>query len=72
VQLAARGDAELGEDFAQVVLDGIRGNEQPRDGTCSLGTSVDVTKTAVLTARTVIAEVNPEMPRTGGAGTRAR
>jgi len=36
------------------------------DGTCSLGISVDVNKAAVLTARTVIAEVNPSMPRTGG------
>jgi acyl-CoA hydrolase len=36
------------------------------DGTCSLGISVDVTKAAVLAARTVIAEVNPAMPRTAG------
>src|SRR5262252_2811727 len=36
------------------------------DGTCSLGISVDVTKAAVQTARTVIAEVNPAMPRTAG------
>jgi acyl-CoA hydrolase/RimJ/RimL family protein N-acetyltransferase len=36
------------------------------DGTCSLGISVDVTKAAVLAARTVIAEVNPSMPRTRG------
>ena len=36
------------------------------DGTCSLGISVDVTKAAALAARTVIAEVNPEMPRTTG------
>jgi acyl-CoA hydrolase/GNAT superfamily N-acetyltransferase len=36
------------------------------DGTCSLGISVDVTKTAALAARTVIAEVNPAMPRTAG------
>ena len=33
------------------------------DGTCSLGISVDVTKAAALAARTVIAEVNPAMPR---------
>jgi RimJ/RimL family protein N-acetyltransferase len=37
-----------------------------RDGTCSLGISVDVTKAAALAARTVIAEVNPAMPRTAG------
>ncbi len=36
------------------------------DGTCSLGISVDVTKAAALAARTVIAEVNPAMPRTRG------
>ncbi len=36
------------------------------DGTCSLGVSVDVTKAAALAARTVIAEVNPAMPRTAG------
>jgi acyl-CoA hydrolase/GNAT superfamily N-acetyltransferase len=36
------------------------------DGTCSLGISVDVTKAAALAARTVIAEVNPRMPRTAG------
>jgi acyl-CoA hydrolase/RimJ/RimL family protein N-acetyltransferase len=36
------------------------------DGTCSLGISVDVTKAATLAARTVIAEVNPAMPRTTG------
>jgi acyl-CoA hydrolase/RimJ/RimL family protein N-acetyltransferase len=37
------------------------------DGTCSLGVSVDVTRDAALAARTVIAEVNPAMPRTAGA-----
>jgi RimJ/RimL family protein N-acetyltransferase len=36
------------------------------DGTCSLGISVDVNKAAALHARTVIAEVNPAMPRTAG------
>jgi acyl-CoA hydrolase/RimJ/RimL family protein N-acetyltransferase len=36
------------------------------DGTCSLGISVDVTKAAALAAPTVIAEVNPAMPRTTG------
>ena len=36
------------------------------DGTCSLGVSVDITRAAVLAARTVIAEVNPAMPRTRG------
>src|SRR4051794_17932477 len=36
------------------------------DGTCSLGVSVDVTKAAAMAANTVIAEVNPAMPRTAG------
>jgi acyl-CoA hydrolase/RimJ/RimL family protein N-acetyltransferase len=36
------------------------------DGTCSLGISVDVTKAAALAAQTVIAEINPAMPRTYG------
>jgi acyl-CoA hydrolase/RimJ/RimL family protein N-acetyltransferase len=36
------------------------------DGTCSLGISVDINKAAALHARTVIAEVNPAMPRTAG------
>lgn len=36
------------------------------DGSCSLGISVDITRAAALAARTVIAEVNPAMPRTRG------
>jgi acyl-CoA hydrolase/RimJ/RimL family protein N-acetyltransferase len=36
------------------------------EGMCSLGISVDVTRAAALAARCVIAEVNPEMPRTRG------
>jgi 4-hydroxybutyrate CoA-transferase len=37
-----------------------------RNGLCSLGVSVDYTKKAVETAKMVIAEVNPTMPRTHG------
>lgn len=37
-------------------------------GFCSLGVSVDVASTAVKTARHVIAQVNPKMPRTFGDG----
>ena len=37
-------------------------------GRCSLGTSVDVTRTAVREARIVIAEINPQLPYTFGAG----
>jgi len=39
-----------------------------RHGFCSLGVSVDVTRAAVQVARTVIAQVNPNMPRTHGDG----
>jgi acyl-CoA hydrolase len=39
-----------------------------RHGFCSLGVSVDVTRAAVQVARTVIAQVNPRMPRTHGDG----
>ena len=37
-------------------------------GYCSLGTSVDIAKAAVENAKTVIALVNPKMPRTHGNG----
>jgi acyl-CoA hydrolase len=37
-------------------------------GFCSLGTSVDVAKAAVETAKVIIAQVNPNMPRVHGAG----
>ena len=37
-------------------------------GYCSLGTSVDIAKAAVETARIVVAQVNPNMPRTHGDG----
>ena len=36
------------------------------DATCSLGVSVDITRSAVMAATTVIAEINPAMPRTRG------
>lgn len=39
-----------------------------RHGYCSLGVSVDVTREAILSARYVIAQVNPQMPRTHGDG----
>jgi 4-hydroxybutyrate CoA-transferase len=39
-----------------------------RHGFCSLGVSVDATRSAVQTARTVIAQVNRKMPRTHGDG----
>jgi 4-hydroxybutyrate CoA-transferase len=39
-----------------------------RHGFCSLGTSVDAARAAVDSARTVIAQVNPQMPRMHGDG----
>ena len=39
-----------------------------KHGYCSLGVSVDVAATAVKTAKHVIAQVNPRMPRTLGDG----
>lgn len=39
-----------------------------KHGYCSLGTSVDIARAAVDTAKWVIAQVNPKMPRTHGDG----
>ncbi len=39
-----------------------------KHGFCSLGTSVDVAKSAVKHAKKVIAQINPNMPRTHGDG----
>lgn len=39
-----------------------------KHGYCTLGTSVDVARSAVDTAKTIIAVVNPKMPRTHGDG----
>lgn len=39
-----------------------------KHGYCSLGTSVDITLPAIQTARTVIAQINPNVPRTHGDG----
>lgn len=39
-----------------------------KHGYCSLGVSVDVASTAIKTAKYVIAQVNPRMPRTLGDG----
>jgi acyl-CoA hydrolase/GNAT superfamily N-acetyltransferase len=58
-QLFANGQLPLDVAMVQVA-------PPDDDGTCSLGISVDVTKAAALAARTVIAEVNPAMPRTAG------
>ncbi|UYP46026.1 butyrate:acetyl-CoA coenzyme A-transferase [Candidatus Lokiarchaeum ossiferum] len=37
-----------------------------QNGYCSLGTNVDINKTMVEVAKTVIAQINPQMPRTMG------
>jgi acyl-CoA hydrolase len=39
-----------------------------KHGFCSLGVSVDVTRAATKAAKTIIAQVNPNMPRTHGDG----
>lgn len=39
-----------------------------KHGYCSLGTSVDIARSAVKHARHIIAQVNPNMPRTHGDG----
>ncbi|HYI78832.1 MAG TPA: 4-hydroxybutyrate CoA-transferase, partial [Chryseolinea sp.] len=39
-----------------------------KHGFCSLGVSVDIAATAVKTAKHVIAQINPKMPRTLGDG----
>lgn len=39
-----------------------------KHGFCSLGTSVDVTIPAIETAKTVIAQINPNVPRSHGDG----
>lgn len=39
-----------------------------RHGYCSLGTSVDITLPAVQTAKYVVAQINPNVPRTHGDG----
>lgn len=56
-------DAILPIDIAMVQV-----SPPDHHGYCSLGTSVDIAKAAVETARIVIAQVNPRMPRTHGDG----
>ncbi|HOY04934.1 MAG TPA: acetyl-CoA hydrolase/transferase C-terminal domain-containing protein [Saprospiraceae bacterium] len=46
----------------------IQVSEPDRHGYCSLGPSVDIARSAVNNARHVIAQVNPQMPRTHGDG----
>ncbi|MGV3614158.1 MAG: acetyl-CoA hydrolase/transferase family protein [Fimbriimonas sp.] len=39
-----------------------------RHGFCSMGTSIEISRSAVLAARQVVAQVNPQVPRTHGDG----
>jgi acyl-CoA hydrolase len=54
----------------QLPLDVALVNVSPPDkhGYCSLGTSVDIALSAVNNAKFVIAQINPQMPRTHGDG----
>ena len=56
--LVARGQHRVDVALVQVA-------PPDEEGMCSLGVSVDITLAAALHARTVLAEVNPAMPRTG-------
>lgn len=62
--------SEIPELFKQNILpiDVALVQVSPPDkhGYCSLGTSVDIARTAVNTAKYVIAQVNPRVPRTHG------
>lgn len=64
--------SEIGALFRQrkVNLDAALVHVSPPDqhGFCSLGTSVDVVRAAVESAKVVIAQINPQMPRTHGDG----
>jgi acyl-CoA hydrolase/RimJ/RimL family protein N-acetyltransferase len=60
--LVARGQLRVDVALVQVA-------PPDEQGMCSLGVSVDITLAAALHARTLIAEVNPAMPRTGDATT---
>ncbi|RKF04070.1 acyl-CoA hydrolase [Tenacibaculum lutimaris] len=46
----------------------IQVSSPDKHGYCSLGTSVDITLPAIQTAKTVIAQINPNVPRTHGDG----
>lgn len=79
-QAVARGQADYVPVFLSEVPQLFRGGAMPLDvalinvsppdrhGYCSLGTSVDATRAAVQSAKTVIAQVNARMPRSHGDG----
>ncbi|OAQ39327.1 4-hydroxybutyrate CoA-transferase [Pedobacter psychrophilus] len=56
------------EEFLPIDVAIIQVSEPDKHGYCTLGTSVDISKAAVDCAKSVIAQVNPNMPRTHGDG----
>lgn len=56
------------EGFLPLDVALVQVSEPDAHGYCSLGTSVDIAKAAVETAKHVIAQINPRMPRTHGHG----
>ena len=79
-EAVARGDADYVPAFLSEMPRLFRSGVLPLDvafvhvsppdrhGYCSLGVSVDIARAAVEAAGTVIAQVNPRMPRTHGDG----
>nr|WP_294895229.1 acetyl-CoA hydrolase/transferase C-terminal domain-containing protein [uncultured Pedobacter sp.] len=55
-------------DFLPIDVAILQVSEPDKHGYCTLGTSVDVAKAALDNAKKVIAQVNPNMPRTHGDG----
>lgn len=56
------------EGFLPIDVAMIQVSEPDVHGYCSLGTSVDIARAAVDTAKHIIAQVNPKVPRTHGHG----
>ncbi|MET4083771.1 acyl-CoA hydrolase [Pedobacter sp. UYP30] len=55
-------------EFLPIDVAILQVSEPDKHGYCTLGTSVDVAKAAFDNAKKVIAQVNPNMPRTNGDG----
>lgn len=64
--------SEIGRFFRQDILPldvaFIQVSPPDKHGYCSLGVSVDVTLPAIQTAKKVVAQINPHVPRTHGDG----
>src|SRR5690606_26361499 len=54
------------QDILPIDVAMIQVSPPDKNGHCSLGTSVDIARSAVETAKHIIAQVNPNMPRTHG------